>query len=112
MMIKKTDQTYYYNALTGARVAPYDWQMKIKKGDYYEIESASFAYPDIYGVILETMEKKGYFRVQAYSAWCIGGQKGVLCVVEPTRLLTLQEFEKARDLRWKVVEENVEADAQ
>ena len=37
-MAKNIDQTYY-NFLTGAWVLPYDWQEKIRKGNYYETVS-------------------------------------------------------------------------
>ena len=104
MMAKKTDQTYY-NFLTGAWVFPYDWQAKIRKDDYYEIVTENL--PVIYGVVLEASHKKGHFRVRAYSAWCLNGQEGTMCVVEPTRILTREEFEYARTRRWKV--EEVEA---
>ncbi len=105
MMAKKTAQTYYDNALTGARVVPEDWQMKIKKGDCYEI--ASEPYPTIYGEILDAMDEKGRFPVQTYSALCPDGQQGILWVVEPTRILSREEFEYARAQSWKV--ETVEA---
>ena len=107
MMTKKADQTYY-NFLTGAQVTPDDWQMKIKKGNYYEIVTENL--PIIYGVILETAREKGYFRVRAYSKWCPDGEEGILCVVEPTRILTRQEFERARTQRWKTEEQITEAD--
>ena len=84
-MAKNIDQTYY-NFLTGAWVLPYDWQEKIRKGDYYEIVTENL--PVIYGVVLEASHKNGYFRVRAYSAWCLNGQEGTMCVVEPTRILT------------------------
>jgi hypothetical protein len=61
--------------------------------------------PTIYGVLLEPFREKGYYHVRAYSAWCPGGEEGTLCVVEPTRILTRQEFEHARTRRWKVEEE-------
>lgn len=106
-MAKKTDQTYY-NFLTGAQVAPYDWQTKIRKGDYYEIVTENL--PVIYGVILEASHTTGYFRVRAYSTWCLCGQNGIMCVVDPTRMLTRQEFEYARAQHWKVEEETTEID--
>ena len=108
MMAKNIDQTYY-NFLTGAWVLPYDWQEKIRKGDYYEIVTENL--PVIYGMVLEASHKNGHFRVRAYSAWCLNGQEGTMCVVEPTRILTLQEFEYARQKRWKVEEETVELEA-
>ncbi len=110
MMTKPRSQTYYHNFLTGALVTPYDWQTKIKKGDYYEIESECI--PTIYGVILEPLREIGYYRVRAYSTWCLGGQEGKICIVEPTRILTQQEFEFARTRRWKVEEQIVEMDNQ
>ena len=87
---------------------PDDWQTKIKKGDYYEIVSECF--PTIYGVILEPFREIGYYRVRAYSEWCLGGQEGTLCIVEPTRILTTQEFDYARRKHWKTEEQIIEAD--
>ena len=104
-MTKQPVQTYY-NYLTGAWVYPYDWQTKIRKGDYYEIVTENL--PVIYGFILEASHKTGYFRVLAYSAWCLHGQVGTVCVVDPTRMLTCEEFEYARSQRWKVEEEITE----
>jgi len=108
MMTNRKDQTFY-NTLTGAQVSPDDWQTKIKKGDHYEIVSEFF--PTIYGVILEPFREVGYYRVRAYSEWCPGGQEGTLCVVEPTRVLTRQEFESARTHHWKA-DEQMEAGIQ
>ena len=108
MMAKNIDQTYY-NFLTGAWVLPYDWQEQIRKGDYYEIVTENL--PVIYGVVLEASHKNGHFRVQAHSAWCLNGQEGTMCVVEPTRILTKEEFEYARQKCWKVEEEIVELEA-
>jgi len=105
MMTKKIIQTYY-NFLTGAWAIPYDWQTKIRNGNYYEIVTENL--PVIYGVILEASHKEGYFRVRAYSAWCVYGQEGTLCIVEPTRILTQQEFEYARTRRWKIEGEIME----
>jgi hypothetical protein len=105
MMTNRSKQTFY-NALTGAHVTPYDWQTKIKKGDHYEIVSECF--PTIYGVILEPFREVGYYHVRAYSEWCLGGQEGTLCVVEPTRILTQQEFEEARSQYWKTEEVEVQ----
>jgi len=107
MMTKKTEQSYY-NFLTGAWVLPYDWQTKIRKDDYYEIVTENL--PVIYGVILEASHKNGFVRVRAYSAWCPHGQEGTLCVVGPTRILTREEFEHARDQRWKVEEETTDVE--
>jgi hypothetical protein len=110
MMMKPRNQTYYYNALMGAQVTPDDWQTKIKKGDHYEIVTECF--PIIYGVILEPFREIGYYRVRAYSEWCPDGQEGTLSIVEPTRILTLQEFEQARLRHWKAKEQTAEVDTQ
>jgi hypothetical protein len=110
MMTKPRSQTYYYNALTGAQVTPDGWQTKIKKGDHYEIVTECF--PTIYGVILEPFREIGYYRVRAYSEWCLDGQEGTLCIVEPTRILTRQEFEQAQIRHWKTEEQTTETDIQ
>ena len=108
-MTKRRSQTFY-NPMVGAEVIPDDWQAKIKKGDYYEIVSENL--PTIYGVLLEPFREKGYYHVRAYSAWCPCGEEGMLCIVEPTRILTRQEFEYARTRRWKVEEEAIEVGIQ
>ena len=106
MMTKPRSQTSYYNRMTGAQVYPYDWQLKLQKGSYYRIISEYI--PTIYGVILESLREPGYFLVRAYSEWCLGGNKAIMCVVEPTRILTEREFEEARARHWKTVEGEVQ----
>ena len=101
-MTKPRNQTYYYNILMGAHVTPDDWQTKIKKGNYYEIVTECF--PTIYGEVLEPFREKGYYHVRAYSEWCPDGQGGMLCIVDPTRILTREEFEYARTRHWKTEE--------
>ena len=93
----------YFNALTGAEVRPDEWQMKLRKGDFYEINTGDQSFPPIYGEILDGPEK-GYFKVKAYSQWCPEGQQGLLCLVEPTRKITRDEFEVARGSKWKTCE--------
>jgi hypothetical protein len=106
MMTKSRSQTAYYNSYTGALVYPYDWQLKIQKGDYFRVVTEY--YPTVYGEILEAFREIGYYRVWAYSEWCLGGEEGTLLIVEPTRVLTQQEFEEARARRWKTVEGEVQ----
>ncbi len=106
MMTKPRSQTAYYNHYTGALVYPYDWQLKIQKGDYFRIVSEY--YPTVYGEILDPLREIGYYRVRVYSEWCLDGEEGTLRIVEPTRILTQQEFEEARALRWKTVEGEVQ----
>jgi len=114
MMANPRNQTYYYNQLVRVEMTPEDWQTKIRKGDYYEIasECISDCIPKIYGVILEPFREIGFYRVWAYSAWCPGGEEGTLCIVEPTRILTRQEFEYARTRSWQIEEQMMEADIQ
>jgi hypothetical protein len=106
MMTKSRSQTAYYNSYTGALVYPYDWQLKIQKGDYFRVVTEY--YPTVYGEILEPFREVGYYHVRAYSEWCLGGQEGTLCVVEPTRILTQKEFEEARSQCWKTEEVEVQ----
>ncbi|MCL4272057.1 MAG: hypothetical protein KJZ72_21045 [Anaerolineales bacterium] len=106
MMTKPASQISYHNYYTGARVYPYDWQLKLQKGSYFRIVTEY--YPTVYGVILETLSEKGYFRVQAYSERIPYGHKAILCIVEPTRILTQQEFEEARTRHWNTVEGEVQ----
>ena len=105
-MSRRPFRTYYYNRLTGAPVTPDHWQTKIKKGDYYEAASETIV---IYGEILGAALEKGYFHALAYSVWFPNGNEARVCVVEPTRILTKQEFEYARSCRWKVEDQSEEA---
>jgi hypothetical protein len=106
MMTKPRSRTAYRNYYTGALVYPYDWQLKLQKGSYYRIVSEY--YPTIYGVVTEAFREPGYYLVLAYSEWSLDGDEGTLRIVEPTRLLTKQEFEEARARHWKTVEGEVQ----
>ncbi len=85
-MTKPRSQTAYHNYYTGARVYPYDWQLKLQKGSYYRIVTE--CNPTVYGEILETLQENGFFLVLAYSESLPDGHKVVQCIVEPTRILT------------------------
>ncbi len=108
-MTKQPDQAYY-NRYMGAWALPYRWQKKIRKDNFYEIVTETR--PVIYGVILEASQTTGCFRVLSYSTWCPDGEKGIICIVDPTRMLTRQEFEYARTQHWKVEEEIMEVNTQ
>ncbi len=96
--------TLYINALTGFQVAPQPWQKKLKAGDYYEIEPLDgSAFPVIYGLILKEI-CSGYLWVKAYSIWCVDGEEGSLCIVEPTRRITKEEFDMAQNNNWQKAE--------
>ncbi|MBI1793367.1 MAG: hypothetical protein HYR70_04160 [Chloroflexi bacterium] len=89
--------TSYFNALTGAQTVPTAWQKNLKDGDFYEIAPVDgSAFPTIYGKILEVRDE-GFFWVKAYSAWCPQGEEGLLCIVEPTRRITQEEFRAAAE---------------
>ncbi len=105
-MTKPKDKISYHNTYTGARVYPYDWQLKLQKGVYFRIVTEY--YPTVYGVILESLQEKGYFLVQAYGERYPRGRKAVVCVVEPTRILTEEEFRAASARHWKTVEGEVQ----
>jgi len=105
-MTQPRSKTLYHNYYTGAQVYPYDWQLKIQNGDYFRVVTEY--YPTVYGVILEPLREIGYYKVQAYSKRYPHGHKSVLCIVEPTCLLTEQEFEAARARRWKTVEGEIQ----
>ena len=85
---------------------PYGWQLKIQKGDYFRVVTED--YPTVYGQILEPLREIGYYKVKAYSKRYPYGHKSVLCIVEPTRILTMQEFEEARARRWERIEDEVQ----
>ncbi len=106
MMAKPRNETYYFNQLLKVEMPPDDWQTKIRKGDYYEIASECFSacIPTLYGEVLEPFREIGFYHTRVYSAWCLGGEDGVVCIVEPTRMLTREEFEYARTRRWQIEE--------
>lgn len=106
MMTKPGTQPSYHNDYTGAQVHPYKWQLKLHKGCYYRIVTEY--HPTVYGQILETLSEKGFFLVLAYSESLPDGHKVVQCIVDPTRILTQQEFEEARARHWKTVEGEVQ----
>jgi hypothetical protein len=99
-------QTQYYNRMTGAWVYPYDWQLKLQKGDHYQIITEYF--PVIYGLIIEALRNIGYYTAVGYSTLYPNGTEGILRIVEPTRLLTPKEFEAARARGWVPLEGEVQ----
>jgi hypothetical protein len=91
----------YYNSLTGFNIAPEDWQERLKAGDFFELEPIEgAAYPTIYGEILQGIGN-GYFKAVSFSKWCPSGQVGKVCLVEPTRQISKEEFEAARTAQWE-----------
>jgi hypothetical protein len=106
MMTNPRGQTQYYNRLTGALVYPHEWQWKLRKGDHYQIITEYF--PAIYGVVIEALRDIGYYTAVGYSTWYPNGTGGVLCIVDPTRLLTQAEFEAAQARGWEPLEDEVQ----
>ena len=98
----------FYNQFTGETVTPTAWQQALKAGDYYIVEHPVFQVdaqvlpaPTVYGRIRSNEGcEPGFFVVKAYSQLCPDGETGLMCICEPTRLLTRQEFERARKQNW------------
>jgi hypothetical protein len=102
----------FTNILTGETVTPEDWQLALKPGDYYTIESPTLAVagqrvgpptgpPTVYGRIENDEDcEPGFFWVQAYSQWCPEGEFGLMNICDPSRTLTEAEFEQARAEGW------------
>ena len=106
----------FYNMITDQIVSPHYWQMELKPGDFYVIESPLIGVqlPDlidvqtlvnvlIYGQILDARNcEPGFFNVIAYSAMCPNGEEGELCILDITRVINRDEFEMARREGWTV----------
>jgi hypothetical protein len=106
----------FKNRITGEENSPQEWQAALHPGDCYVIEcpigyinTTSFHQPTIYGEIIGTddphdlwflSQRPGYRLVKGYSLNCEDGESGLMCIVDPTRLLTREEFEEARQQGW------------
>ncbi len=102
----------FYNGITGETVSSQPWQEKLKPGDCYVIDNPAIGLllegqvmpiPDIqiYGQVLNANGcDAGFFNVRAYSAICPEGETGMICVMEPTRIISPAEFEDARRNGW------------
>jgi hypothetical protein len=94
----------FKNIVTGEAITPLPWQEALKAGDCYIIEQPAFGMlgspmtplvgVQVYGQILEPTKKPGFFIVQAYSAMCPEGEIGMLCIVEPSRVISEEEFQR------------------
>lgn len=116
----------FKHIFTGQWIEPEEWQANLRVGDYYRIDQPvamlaptgnpreiqrKFQVPTVYGR-LESAEgcPPGYFYARGYSQWCPTGEIGLVCIVEPTRQLTQEEFEQARAAGWPVKEETSKDD--
>jgi hypothetical protein len=106
----------FKNRITGEENSPQEWQAALQPGDCYIIEcpvgyidTNPFHQPTIYGEIIGTddphdswvlSQHPGYRLVRGYSVCCEDGESGLMCIVDPTRLLTREEFEEARQQGW------------
>jgi hypothetical protein len=107
-------QVPFYNMITGQTISPKPWQEHLRPGDYYMIENPiiGLVSPNrvdaqevndapVYGIIIGAEDcEPGYFWVRAYSILCPGGEEGVMCIVDPTRVISREEFETARRNGW------------
>ena len=98
----------FHNQITGETLVAADWQQALKVGDYYIIEHPVFMVdgmslpaPTVYGRIASNAGcEPGFFLVEAHSQLCPEGETGLMCICEPTRQLTRQEFESAMKKNW------------
>lgn len=89
----------FTNIMTGEKVTPKDWQLELKKGDYYIIETEC----TIYGQILKPKGKKstGMFWVKAWSVYCPEGEVGLMNICDPTEKITKEDFDTAKQRNWR-----------
>jgi len=100
----------FQNMITGEEVEAQAWQMALKPGDCYVNESPIAGIitidggaeqftdlPKIYCQVLSEARDvgKGFLWVKAYSVFEPGGERGLNCIVDGTRLISREEFEKA-----------------
>ena len=106
----------FKNRITGKENSPQEWQAALQPGDCYVIEcligyinTTPFHQPTIYGEIIRTddlhdlwvlSQRPGYRLVKGYSLKCEDGESGLMCIIDPTRLLTREKFEEARQQGW------------
>lgn len=109
----------FKHIFTGQWIEPEAWQADLQVGDHYYIEQpqamllstnnpdefqSKYQTPPVYGRI-ESAENcpTGYFYVEGFSQWCPEGEHGLMCIVEPSRKLTPEEFERARAAGWPTI---------
>lgn len=107
----------FINIFTAQTVTPAGWQLALKPGDYYCIAQPVVAIvdlatgvaenyglndvPAVYGRIEKPIPNApGNFWVKAYSQWSPKGESGLMCICDPTHLLTEEEFSQAKANGW------------
>ena len=97
----------FQNMITGGWKEAADWQMALKPGDYFVNERPIAGIvtarerelfeglPTIYARIDKRASDDGFFWCTAYSEWEPRGEKGVQCIVDATRQITKEEFDRA-----------------
>lgn len=107
----------FRHMITGEMVEPTDWQLGLQVGDYYRTDQSVAMVgetifdniPTIYGHIESDEEcEPGWFLVRAYSQWCLKGELGLMCIIEPSCKLTQEEFEAARAAGWPDLKEQTD----
>lgn len=105
-----------YDTRTGVYVYSQPWQDAIKPGDYYliqrpcigvsaggETKMAEKLTIPVFGEILNADDcDPGFFNVHAYSAMCPDGEYGFISILDPTRILTAEQFDAARQANWRL----------
>lgn len=92
-----------FDTVTGEQVEAQPWQRALTPGDCYLLEVSDPA-TKIYCQVLSRARDvgEGFLWVMAYSEQLPGGERGIHCIVDGTRPITLQEFEEARGRGWKI----------
>lgn len=100
----------FHHLITGEIIEPEEWQLQLKVGDHYRIDrpyamvgDTTYDMPTIYGRIESDEDcPSGFFYVRAFSQYCPHGELGLMCLVEPSCLITEEEFYRARAEGWPV----------
>lgn len=103
-----------YDSRSGLFIYSQPWQDAIKPGDHYmilhpfmgvssggEIRTAEYLDFPVFGEILDAEGcEPGFFNVCGYSSMCQDGEYGLISILDPTRILTPEEFEAGQDANW------------
>ena len=100
-----------YFSITGEQVEAQPWQRALMPGDCYVVDWTNPATKTpalapgarVYCQVLSRAREvgEGFLWVIAYSEQLPAGERGVNCIVDATRLITMEEFEQARERGWK-----------
>ncbi len=83
---------------TGKVITPTDWQRALKPGDHCIMQRSPE--PPVYMRIISAHTHPGWFVMECFTTAMPGGYADLLCIVQPTGLLTEDEFEQAHERGW------------